>query len=814
MTYMTYLLNKSDKKRWLILLSIAVVTALSLWYAADVVDAQQDPPPRVGIDSQADVTEGQSAVFTVTAARAPLSDMTIPITVHEYPPQGSVAAIGQTGARSVTIPAGQTTAILNVGTDNDSTAEPRGMITAVIDTPTTTSGYRVDATAPYSTVVVSDDDNPVPQVSIRPWLSRVSEDGTQVTFKVTASPVPQDAITVNLNVAATGDYDVPTGAHTVVVPSTNNGTVLFSLPFINDRVNEPNGTVTATVQAGSDYAVGNPDSSTITVVDNDTPQVNISAGADVTEGEDATFTLTASPTPYQSLSVTVNISSSGVSGVNNGARTVSLPTSGSATFTIGTTDDSFHAPFGGWVTATVRDGSGYAVGRSSAARVDVADNDGPEVTITAGGDVTEGTDATFTLTATPPTSNGVTVNLAVAATGDFGVSTGNKTVFIPSSGSATYTVGTTDDSFDESDGTIEVTVKTGTGYRVGTPSSASLSVADDEATLSGNPVLTLAAGADINEGESASFTITATPPVPTGQTLDVNVGFDVPGLITLPTTFSMTGATHTFTRWSDENEFDEPDATLSAFLKPGTGYTLGDPYKASVTVSDNDLAKVRLYGPSGWIKENGAAKYTVAVNPVSYQDITVSVAVTATGEFGIPTGTRQLSLPAGSSGTSFFITPTPDLVHEPNGSVTVTVQPNSNIQIIPPGSKTLTIRDDDPSPGPRIQIDDPLDKAKAGGKLEFVITLNTPSEDTVSVDYKIGTLAWQLLPETDFYDDDDGISGTIEFAPGERQAVLDVHISPWAPVEHNDRIYVELENPVNGSIPLLQGFGLGRLTNR
>ena len=807
----------SKHRRPFIFVSMLAMALLLMWGTVAKPQAQS-PPPRVGIESQDDVTEGQSAVFTVTAAKAPLSDLIIPITVHEYPPQGSVAAIGQTGARSVTILSGQTQATLNVATDNDSTTEPRGIITAIIDTPSFTSGYLVDATSAYSSVIVSDDDDPTPQVTVRGWKKRSAfgENSLGVRFEVQASPAPQDPITVNLNVTTTGDYGVQAGAHTVVVPTTNDSVIEFFLPLTDDTLNEPNGTVTATVQAGSDYTIGNPSSATVAIIDNDTPQVRISAGPGIEEGEDATFTVSASPRPYQALSVNVNIAaSSEVSGVTNGVRTVSVPTSGTAKFTVGTTDDSNYTALGfGTITATVKSGSRYIVGWPSSATVDVADNDGPEVSITAGAGVTEGADATFTLTANPPVSNGVTVNLTVVATGDFGVNAGAKTVWIPASGSKTYNIGTTDDAFDEPDGTVKVTVDTGTGYRVGTASSATVNVADDEATPSSDPVLTLAAGADIDEGDDASFTITATPPVPDGQTLTVSIDPSVPGLINIPFTVEMTGATHTFTQFSDDNDFDEPDYSLSLKLKPGSGYTLGDPYEASVTVRDDDPAKVRLSASRSSIDEDGAVTFSLNVNPLSDNDLTVSVEVTATGDFGIPTGARQFSIPARTGGASFTIRPIPDQVYEPDGSVTVTVQPNSAIEIVGSAANTVTVKDDDPVPGPRIQVEDPVDRAKAGGKLEFVITLSNTWSETVSVDYNVGTLAWQLLPETDFYDDDGEVSGTIEFAPGERQKVVDVHISPWAPVEHRDRIYVELLNAVNGSIPLMNGFAIGYLTNR
>ena len=779
---------------------LLALTLLLLWGTVQVAYAQA--PPRIGISSQDDVIEGQSAVFTVTIARAPSSNLLIPVTVYEYPPQGSVAAIGQIGAKVVTIRSGYKTGTLNVATDDDSIAEPRGMITAVLDTPTLSSGYRLDSTATYSTVVVSDNDEPTPRVTIRPKHDLTFDEGSLVNFTVSADPAPQDAITVNLNVETTGDYGIQTGAHVVVVPPQNNGSILFSLPMINDLVNESNGTVTVAVQAGDDYDVGSPASSTITIIDNDDPQVSIFDGSDVMEGEVATFSISASPLPYQPLSVNINVApSSEITGVTPGVQTVSISTSGSATLEISTTDNSYYAPFGGGsITATVKDGSDYGVGWSPSASVDVLDNDGPVITIVPVGDVTEGADASFTLVSNPSVSNGVTVNLAIAATGDYGVNAGSKTVYIPSSGSKTYNVGTTDDTFDEVDGTVKATINTGRGYQVGDPSSATVNVVDDEVTPSGNPVLTITAGSDVTEGEDASFTITATPAVPSGQMISVSMGSKAPGIISVPWTEMMTGETHTFTVITDDNDRDDHDGTVSVFIRSGTGYTLGDPHKASLTVFDNDKAKVRLYGPSrNWINEDGSARFHVGVHRSSDNDLTVPVMITTTGDFGIANHTKHLSIPALKSSVSFTITPTPDQVHESDGSFTVTVQPSSTIEVIGSASQTITVKDDDPSQGPVISIAGPIDKAKAGGKAEFVLTMTETSQDTVSVDYKIGTFEWHLLPGTDFYDDDGGVEGTIEFTPGTRHTIFDVHIDSWALVEHRDHIYVSLSNPVNGA---------------
>lgn len=117
----------------------------------------------------------------------------------------------------------------------------------------------------------------------------------------------------------------------------------------------------------------------------------------------------------------------------------------------------------------------------------IVSNDGtapvPEIGVSAGSAVTEGESAVFTLTAVPDPSSDITVNVSVAQDGDFGVQIGNRTVQLtPSSNSATLTVSTADDGVDEPDGSITVTVKTGSGYTVAQSAEATVDVEDDDET--------------------------------------------------------------------------------------------------------------------------------------------------------------------------------------------------------------------------------------------------------------------------------------------------------------------------------------------
>ena len=140
----------------------------------------------------------------------------------------------------------------------------------------------------------------------------------------------------------------------------------------------------------------------------------------------------------------------------------------------------------------------------------VVDND-TEVSITGDAAViTEGEEASFTVTTTPPPPAGITisVNVIISDSGSFVSSgqTGNRVVTINEGGTATITVATEDDITPETDGRITATVGTGNGYRPhGNNGSASTTVEDNfddaPALAPSTEMLT------VTEGGAASYTI-------------------------------------------------------------------------------------------------------------------------------------------------------------------------------------------------------------------------------------------------------------------------------------------------------------------
>ncbi len=217
----------------------------------------------------------------------------------------------------------------------------------------------------------------------------------------------------------------------------------------------------------------------------------------------------------------------------------------------------------------------------------------PEVSITAGSTVTEGSNATFTLAASPVPSAALQVNVNVTASGDYGVTAGSQTVSIPTSGSATFTVATSGDSTDEVDGSVTVTLAAGTGYDLdSSASSATVAIADDDNPL---PLLTpevsITAGSTVTEGGSALFTLAASPAPAASLGVSVNVtssgSYGVTAgsqTVSIPTSGSATLAIGT-----TGDSIDEPDGSVTVTLAAGSGYDLDSSAStATVSISDDD----------------------------------------------------------------------------------------------------------------------------------------------------------------------------------------------------------------------------------
>lgn len=443
------------------------------------------------------ITEGGNAVFTITLAEAVSDSITVNV---------SVAQVGTwvSGTySSVTVADNAATATLTVLTTDDGIDEANGSITATIEGG---GGYRVGNPS-SATLAVADND--VPAVSVAAGSSVV--EGAASVFTLTASPTPYQNIIIGLTVGQTGSYVAADDLGVKSVTMTTSGTVTYSVPTVNDGLDEADGAATLTVNTGSGYAPASAPNNTAsgTVTDNDVPVISVVGGASVTEGESAGFTLTASPLPYQALSLKLTVGQTGnyVAAENLGAgKTLTMPTSGTATYSVATVDDN-NQEANGAVTLTVTAGTGYTEGAS--ASVTVVDDDITRIEVSGGGAITEGADATFVFTTNPALTSPTVVSLTVSQAGSFvkAVNLGDTTHTINPSevSSYTYTVATVNDAIHEVNGSVSVTVRDSAAYNPGTANVATVTVNDNDELAA--PVVTVSTTA------TQSFTLAwADPP--------------------------------------------------------------------------------------------------------------------------------------------------------------------------------------------------------------------------------------------------------------------------------------------------------------
>ena len=296
----------------------------------------------------------------------------------------------------------------------------------------------------------------VPEIAVSGG-GAITEGGNAV-FTVTATPAPSSPLAVTLTVGQSGDYAASgqTGTRQVTVPT--GGSIAFEVATANDAADEPDGSVSATVEAGTGYTVGGAGTASVVVADDDDPvpdpvipELRLSAGSPVDEGGSAVFTVHADRAPAADLTVALTVAQTGdvLSAPGAGSRQLTLAAgTTSATLALATADDGVDEPDGA-VSVTLDAGTGYTVAAGQAAgTVAVRDNDDPVISIAAGNDVTEGAPAAFTLTANPAPHAALTVSLAVTQSGDYAASgqTGTRQVTIPTGGSVAFEVATVNDT--------------------------------------------------------------------------------------------------------------------------------------------------------------------------------------------------------------------------------------------------------------------------------------------------------------------------------------------------------------------------------
>ena len=204
----------------------------------------------------------------------------------------------------------------------------------------------------------------------------------------------------------------------------------------------------------------------------------------------------------------------------------------------------------------------------------------------------------FTVTRTGSTAAPLTVSFGSGGTATAGsdyVSLPGAVTIPVGAATATITVTPINDTAVEADETVIVTLAAGASYNVGAPGSATVTIVSDDASSSLPAVSVSATSPNASEvGPTVGrFTVTRTGSTVSPMTVSYTTGGTatagsdytaLPGDVTIPAG----SATGTITVTPINDSVVESSETVIVTLSAGTGYAVGTPASATVTIASDD----------------------------------------------------------------------------------------------------------------------------------------------------------------------------------------------------------------------------------
>ncbi len=612
------------------------------------------------------------------------------------------------------------------------------------------------ATAKSVTTTITDDDDAVSGITLSASPNSVGEDdeATSVTItatldggstRPTATVVTIGALAGTAEAGTGKDYTVNTAlASITIAANATSGTGTLTITPADDSVVE--GSETITIPGTTTAAVGltvadatitltDDDKSTTAVPgDKDSAELSIAGpGSNVSEGSDATFTVTLSAAVSKDVTVawSAPLSADAAEGADLSATsgTVTFAAGSGAnatqTITITATDDdlsenaeSFTVTLGA-ITSTLPASQVSLKNGAKSAQATIDESDPITVSISGPSSVDEG-EATgnYTVSLSPsgvtPTAD-LTVSYATAdgtatAGTDYTAKSGTLTFTNTAAGSQTFTVQTTGDTFDEGTGetfTVSIAGPAGGGGSaptLATAKSVTTTITDDDDAVSG---ITLSAspntlGEDDGETEitvKATLDGGSTRPAATVVTIGALTGtatkdtdYEATALASITIAANATSGTGTLTITPAADSVVEGDETIviSGTTTTAVGLSVSD---ATVTLTDDDKgttgpgneddkdsAELSISGPASNVAEGSGATFTVTLSAAVSKDVTVawsaplSADAAEAADLGATSGTVTFDAgsSAGATGT-ITITATDDDLSENAESFTVTL---------------------------------------------------------------------------------------------------------------------------------------------
>ena len=506
---------------------------------------------------------------------------------------------------TVTIPAGKAGANVDIAILPDAIQE--GTETIVLSV-ASDAAYGIGFGS--ATYYLDDLQSPTLSLRFNPTSATVAEGAGVATATVTLSAASAETVTVQAvltgGTALGGGIDHPFVGELLVFAPGETSKVL-SIPISDDTVPEPNETITLVLDNPTGITrLSNTTANTIftlTVTDNDpVPQPTVGFTSTSGSGPEASpaapLYVTLSSAQASPVSVNYAVTGGTASAVEHGV------TAGTLTFAAGETtkvipstilNDNEQEPNETVIVSLSAPTGGVLLSGNASYTYTITDDDAMTVSIaaTTGTAAEPGSNGLFTITRTGATAAETTVNLLVTGTatpsGDYAAIPATAVI---AAGASTVTIPVTvvDDALGEGTETVIVSLAAG-GYSIGNPASATVTIADDEPTVSVVASDSAAAEAGANAG---TIVISRTGSTAADLSLDVTIaGTAVSGsdyvAIALPVIIPAGSASLTLIVTPIDDGFSEGAETVILTLNPASGYRLSGTTSATVTIADDDV---------------------------------------------------------------------------------------------------------------------------------------------------------------------------------------------------------------------------------
>ena len=318
---------------------------------------------------------------------------------------------------SINIQPYNSNALYVVATDDDNIDELNGEIkVSLVQENNNFNNSRYQS----ATITIQDNDEPIISISSTLGQSDV-EEGTLLSFELTADKEPVQDLLITVNVNATGDYLSQAINSIDKVITAGQLRTEIDLATKDNSYHELDGEVTLSIGAGTNYEIASEpnDSVSITILDNDQlPEIAINAESNsIEEGDSLQYNISANAVSNVDLPVNLRIRKlTGNFLISEDLATVTIPAfETSELLEISTVDNEIAQATIEYI-AEIQPDSNYSLNsNANSASIFVADNDGqPVVSIGAmSQSITEGESADFKIDISPISENTFEVGLLV-----------------------------------------------------------------------------------------------------------------------------------------------------------------------------------------------------------------------------------------------------------------------------------------------------------------------------------------------------------------------------------------------------------------